>query len=69
MNRYKLCKHYREEIVTEAQAEKNGWNKSQITSDSEAKMIRLQKELTKKVSHKTLYLTGINSAIYIYSNE
>jgi hypothetical protein len=45
----KLCKRYREEIITETKAAKNDCDKSQITSDSEAKMIRLQKELVEKL--------------------
>ncbi|MDR1382307.1 MAG: transposase, partial [Planctomycetaceae bacterium] len=44
-----LCKRYMEEIVTESQAEKNGWDKSCVTSEPEAKMIRLQKELVEKL--------------------
>jgi hypothetical protein len=41
----KLCTRCREEIVTEKQAEKNGLDPSCVTSESDAKLIRLQKEL------------------------
>jgi hypothetical protein len=44
-----LCQRYSEEIVTESKAKKNGDDPSQITSESEAKMIRLQKELVEKL--------------------
>jgi hypothetical protein len=44
----KLCKRSGEEIVTEKQAEANGWDKSWITSVPEATMIRLQNELVER---------------------
>jgi len=45
----KLCKRSGEPIVTERQAEKNGWDKSLVTSVPEATMIRLQNELVSKL--------------------
>jgi len=45
----KLCKRADEVIVTEKQAEKNGWDKSLVTSVPEATMIRLQNELVSKL--------------------
>jgi hypothetical protein len=44
----KLCKRAGEEIVTEKRAQKNGWDKSLVTSVPEATMIRLQNELVSK---------------------
>ena len=41
----KLCQRYREVIITEKDAEKQGLDQSCITSDSDAKLIRLQREL------------------------
>jgi hypothetical protein len=44
----KLCKRSGEEIVTDKQAEANGWDKSLVTSVPESTMIRLQKELVER---------------------
>jgi hypothetical protein len=44
----KLCKRAGETIVTAERAEKNGWDKSLVTSIPEATMIRLQNELVSK---------------------
>ena len=44
----KLCKRSGEEIVTEKQAEANGWDASWVTSVPEATLIRLQNELVEK---------------------
>jgi hypothetical protein len=41
----KLCKRYQKESITEKDAEKQGLDNSFVTSDSDAKLIRLQNEL------------------------
>ncbi len=45
----KLCKRAGEEFVTSEQAERNGWDKSMVTSVPEIAMIRLQNELVTKI--------------------
>jgi hypothetical protein len=49
----KLFTRCREEIVTEKQAEKNGWDMSCVTSESDTKLIRLQKELVKHLNRSS----------------
>lgn len=45
----KLCKRIHEEIITEKQAKARGLDASQVTSESERKMILLQRELVEKL--------------------
>jgi hypothetical protein len=52
----KLCTRCHEEIVTEKQAEKNGLDMSCVTSESDAKLIRLQKELVEHLDNLFVFV-------------
>jgi hypothetical protein len=63
----KLCKRSGEEIVTEKQAEANGWDKSWVTSVPEATMIRLQNELVER--RECLFVFVENPAVDGTNNQ